>query len=61
MKNQVRRIRWRGLFLLLALAPFALILFSLGIGRYPLPLSVIAEVLWSRLWGLAGGHNRLIW
>lgn len=38
----------------MALAPFALILFSLGIGRYPLPLSVIAEVLWSRLWGLSG-------
>jgi len=30
------------------------VIFSLAIGRYPLPLSVIAKIMWFRLWGLVG-------
>jgi iron complex transport system permease protein len=38
----------KGWFILFLVAPFACIFFSLCIGRYPLPLNVVAEVLWSK-------------
>jgi iron complex transport system permease protein len=50
----VREIRRKGLFLILILAPCAIVLISLAIGRYPLPLSDIVKILWYRLWGYTG-------
>jgi len=43
------QIKRRIIYLSLGLAPFAIILFSLFIGRYPVPLPLILQILWVKL------------
>ena len=40
--------------LILIIAPFLFMVLSLTVGRYPLPLPEIIQILWFRLWGLTG-------
>jgi iron complex transport system permease protein len=54
MNKRVGAFHKKALIIFLITAPFAFFSLAMIIGRYPLPLPVIVQILWFRVLGLAG-------
>jgi iron complex transport system permease protein len=64
-KEKVMTTKKRFIFILLFIAPLACIFLSLFIGRYPISMSVVVKVLWTKLIGgqtvMPDQYEAIIW